>query len=102
VVARLPQDVRWILWDLDFERLDTEADADSISARVVEHGRLSDVRTILKLYGPDRIRRFFREMAHPIVSERARQFWRAYFLAEDESWPSPPNWRKSSAAPWID
>jgi hypothetical protein len=99
---RVPEPVRWALWDLDVERLDADADADSVLARVLEHGRLSDVRVILGLYGPERILRFFREVAHPLVTERTRQFWRSYFHAENETWPSPPDWRKSSAAPWID
>jgi hypothetical protein len=101
VIAALPEELRSVLWDLDFERLDPEIDADSIMARVLEHGRLSEVRRILEIYGPERIQRFFRDAAHPVVSERTRQFWRAYFRAEEEAWPSPPAWRKSSAAPWI-
>ncbi len=102
VLSKLPQALKWVLWDLDFERLVPEADADSIIARVMEHGRLADVRAILALYGQDRILRFFRQSAHPIVSDRTRHFWRAYFHAEDESWPHPPAWRKNNAAPWID
>lgn len=97
----LPPEIRWVLWDLDVEDLDPERDADSVIARVLEYARLSDVRTLLDYYGRERIHRFFRDAASPIVSDRTRQFWRAYFHAEDEPWPSPPDWRKSSAAPWI-
>lgn len=99
---RVPVEIAWTLWDLDVAGLDLDADADSILARVLEHGRLSDVRAVLALYGAERVRRFFEDVAHPIVTERTRQFWRAYFGAEDDSWPRPPSWRKSSAAPWID
>lgn len=98
---RIPEALRWLLWDLEFERLDADADADSILARVLENGRLADVQLVLALYGPPRVHRFFREIAHPLVTERTRRFWRAYFRAEDEPWPSPPDWRQSSAAPWI-
>jgi hypothetical protein len=99
---RLPEGIRWVLWDLDFDCLRPEEDADSVIARVLEHGRLSDVRALLAFYGRDRIARFFRTTAHPIISDRTRSFWRAYFHAEEEPWPSPPAWRKNNAAPWID
>lgn len=103
MVSRLPEALRSVLWDLDFDHLDVVADADSIIARVLEHGRLTDVRAVLQLYGSERILAFFRGAAHhPIVSERTRQFWRAYFHAEEESWPKRPDWRTSSGAPWID
>src|SRR5690606_7839091 len=46
-MRRLPEEIRWVLWDLDFDRLDADADADSILARTLEHGRLSDVRAVL-------------------------------------------------------
>lgn len=99
---RLPEEVRWVLWDLDFDSLDVDVDADSILARTLENGRLSDVRALLSLYGPERILRFFRESAHPLISNRTRQFWYAFFRLENEAWPVPPSWRKNSSAPWID
>ncbi|MBI4955400.1 MAG: hypothetical protein HY908_25480 [Myxococcales bacterium] len=102
MLRRPPEDLGWVLWDLDVAELDLEAHADSILARVLEHGRLCDVRSVLEIYGPDRIHRFFREAAHPIISERTRGFWRAYFCAEDEPWPSPPAFRQSKSAPWLD
>lgn len=89
------------LWDLDVEALDLDRDAEAIMARVLEHGRLADVRWLLRQYGSERIRQFFRSYAHPIVSHRTRTFWHAYF-EEMTPWPAPPTWRKSSAAPWID
>lgn len=101
-MGRVPEQLRWVLWDLAVDELETERHADSIIARVLEYGRLSDVRALLSIYEPERILRFFRESAHPLVTERTRQFWRAFFRAEDETWPTPPSWRTSSAAPWID
>ena len=98
----LPESIRWLFWDLDFDALDRERDADSILARVLESGRLADVRVILGLYGTERVHRFFRDVAHPIISDRTRAFWRAFFKAENEPWATPPAFRKNSAAPWID
>ena len=94
--------MRWLFWDVDFDALDTEAHADAVFPRVLENGRLEDVRALLAIYGGERIHRFFRDIAHPIISERTRTFWRAFFNAEDEPWATPPPFRSSSAAPWID
>ncbi len=98
----LPESMRWLFWDLDFDGLDAERDADAILARVLESGRLEDVRALLSQYGDERIHRFFRDVAHPLISARTRTFWRAFFHAENESWAMPPSFRTSNAAPWID
>lgn len=100
--VKLSPSLRWLFWDLDFDAVDPEAHADAVLARVLEAGRLDDVRLVIDLYGLERILRFFREVGHPNISERTRQFWRAFFHAEEESWASPAAWRKSSSAPWID
>lgn len=101
-MGALPESMRWLFWDVDFDDLDVETQADAILARVLEGGRLEDVRALLSLYGPDRIHRFFRDVAHPMISPRTRTFWRAYFEAEDEPWATLPAFRTTNAAPWID
>jgi len=98
----LEEGMRWLFWDLDFDALDVDEHADAILPRVLESGRLEDVRAILALYGPERIHRFFREVAHPLIGERTRAFWRAFFDAENEPWPTPPDFRTHDAAPWLD
>jgi hypothetical protein len=98
----LPESLRWIFWDVDFDALRLDEHADAIQARVLEFGRLEDVRAILAIYGPDRVHRFFREVGHPLISPRTRAFWRAFFQAEDEPWATPPAFRTSNAVPWID
>ena len=40
----LPESVNVLLWDLDLGTIDPVADADAILARVLEYGRLDDVR----------------------------------------------------------
>jgi hypothetical protein len=100
-VADLPASLRWLFWDVDFDAIDPAAQADAVLARVLENGRLEDVRVLLSLYGTDRILRFFRETAHPLISGRTRQFWRAFFHAENEPWATPPAFRTSRGAPWI-
>jgi hypothetical protein len=94
--------MRWLFWDLDFDSLDVQVHADAVLARVLENGRLQDVRALLAIYGKERIHSFFRDVGHPLIGERTRGFWRAFFHAENERWQSAPSFRTSSAAPWID
>lgn len=101
-MAAPAQSVRWLFPEVDFESLDTDAHADYVLARVLERGRLEDVKWAIAALGMARIHQFFREVGHPEISDRTRCFWRAVFQAEDEQWPSPPSWRRSSSAPWID
>jgi hypothetical protein len=97
---KLPRRLRWLFWEVDFLDLDTRADADFILGRVLEHGRLADVRWAIDTYGLRRIHRFFRDSGDPELSERTIQFWRALFGAEGETWRRPPAWRKRSRALW--
>lgn len=101
-MAALPESMRWLFWDVDFDALDGETQADAILARVLEEGRLEDVRALLDLDGRDRIHTFFRDVGHPLIGARTRAFWRAFFAAEDESWAMPPAFRTASSAPWVD
>ena len=98
----LPKGLHWLFWETDPERVDVEKDANYVIARVVEHGRMDDVDWVLATYGDDRVHRFFKESAHPELSPRTLSFWRAYFRAKDETWASPPAFRKTSSAPWVD
>lgn len=99
---KLPQRLKWVFWDVDFARLDVERDASSIMARALELGRMEDVRVLMRIYAEEQRLAFFREGAHPLVSERTRSFWEAYFGVENGQWPRPPACRQSNAAPWID
>ena len=95
-----PEDMRWLFWEVDFDSLDVNGDTDYILARLLEHGRLVDVRWAIRTYGLDRIHRFFREVGHPELSPSTLSFWRALFEAKDEVWKQPPAWRRNSAVPW--
>lgn len=100
--AKVPKRMRWLFWNVDFDKLDVNRDIDAILARVLEFGRLEDVRWALRTYGRERIHTFFRTVGSPEISERTVTFWRAVFRAKGEAWPRPPAWRRSSSAPWID
>lgn len=102
VVAKVPKRFHWVFWDVDPRALDTSKSADYIIPRILEFGRLVEVRWLIGTYGMDGIHRFLRDVGHTELSERTLRFWRAALHAKDEAWASPPAWRKSSAAPWID
>jgi hypothetical protein len=101
-VAKVPKPHRWVFWDVDAASLDTARDAGYILPRVLEFGRLVEVRWAIATYGMEGIHRFLRDVGHTELSERTLCFWRAALKAKDETWASPPAWRKSSGAPWID
>lgn len=99
-MATVPEKHRWLFWDVDAATLDVERDADYILPRVLERGAIDDVRWVIATCGLLSIHRFLREVGHPELSERTLRFWRALLKAEDEEWTSPPDWRKTSSAPW--
>jgi hypothetical protein len=90
-----------LFWNVEFEKLDVVRDADFILERVLERGRLADVRWAVGRYGLDRLRRFFRDAPRPEMSPRTLRFWRVALHAEKEPWPEPSAWRRSSSVPWI-
>jgi hypothetical protein len=101
-IRTMPPELRWLFWEANFDELEAERDADFVLPRVLEHGRLVDVQWAIGEYGLPRIHRFFRDKGHPELSRRTVAFWRTVFDAEEETWASPPRWRASSAAPWVD
>ncbi len=101
-MAQIPKPYHWLFWDTDARKLDTKQAQNYILPRVLEFGRLEEVRWIIATYGLDTIHAFLRDVGHPELSPRTLAFWRAVFKAQDETWASPPAFRKSSAAPWID
>jgi hypothetical protein len=100
-VPKVPKRFRWVFWEVDASALDTAASADYIIPRVLEFGGIEEVRWLIATYGMAGIHRFLREVGHPELSERTLRFWRAALKAKHETWASPPDWRKSSGAPWI-
>ncbi|HSN86037.1 MAG TPA: hypothetical protein VL025_04730 [Thermoanaerobaculia bacterium] len=101
-MAKVPKRFRWVFWDVDTGALDTASGRDYIIPRVLELGRLEEVRWLIGTYGMDGIHQFLREVGHPELSRRTLGFWRAALKAEGETWASPPEWRRSKAAPWVD
>ena len=96
----VPGEIRWLFWDADVDSIDIERDADGVLARVLERGRLAEVRWALGTYGPERIHRFFEAGGHPCISRRTLSFWKAYFETEGKSWRAKASFRTSSSIPW--
>jgi hypothetical protein len=82
----LPSSLHWLFWEAVAETIDVERDADYVIPRILEFGRLADVRWGLQAYGAERIHRFLRDVGHPELSPRTLAFWRAFFRAEGEAW----------------
>ena len=98
---RVPAEFRWLFWEVDFPALDATRDADFILTRILEFGRMEEVRWAIQTYGMPRIHVYFQTAPHPELSEQTLSFWRSALNAQEESWPLPPDWRKSSTAPWV-
>lgn len=93
--------MHWVFWDVDIEHLDLDRDKAYILARILEFGRLCDVKWAMKTYGPDQIHDFFKNTGHPETSDRTLAFWRAFFKTPGEEWQTSAPFRKHSSAPWI-
>ena len=75
------------------EDVDPEDHAAFVIARVLDRGTVRSVGALLRHYGRDRIRSFFREGGAARVAPRTVPLWAAYLdLAPDECVPrsSPP------------
>jgi hypothetical protein len=95
----IPSAQRRLFWDIDPEELSLCRDADYVIARILEHGRMDDVRWLLARFGRDRIHSFLRDRGSPELSDRTLGFWRAALHAESERWPERPSFR-IRPAPW--
>jgi hypothetical protein len=74
--------------DVRPEDVDSEAHAAFVIARVLDFGTVRSVRALLRHYGPDRMRAFFREGGVDRVSGRTVPLWAAFLdLATDECTP---------------
>lgn len=98
--GQLPADLRWLFPEVDFVALDAERDRAFVLGRVLERGRLADVRWALETYGDAGVLAFLRHSGCVELSSRTLGFWRAYFKAENESWNTPPAWRRNNSAHW--
>jgi hypothetical protein len=98
----VPAERAWLFWDVDPDEIEVERDARYVTSRVLEHGRLADVRWLVEQYGLEGIRAFFENGGHPELSGPTLSLWRAVFDVAGGAWPTQPSWRTSSAAPWID
>lgn len=74
-MSSVPESLRWLFWDLDVEHVDLEEHCAAVLGRVLENGRLCDVRLVLEIYGTRRIREFFRDGGYPLLSERTRCYF---------------------------
>lgn len=98
----VPAEHRWLFWDVDPDAIDLPRDRRYVLARVLERGRLCDVRWAVAVYGLDAVREFFVEGGHPELSRATVALWSAFFGQQGDKWQNASEWRKSSSAPWVD
>ena len=74
--------------DVRPQDVDPDGHAAFVIARVLDHGTVRSVGALLRYYGPDRLRAFFREGGAARVSRRTVPLWAAFLkLAPDECIP---------------
>lgn len=98
----IPQSLAWLFPEHRASALDPERDHRVILSRVLEQGRLEDVRWCVLHYGLDQIHAFLRDEGHPELSPRTLALWRAALKAKDEVWTTPRRSRLRNVAPWPD
>ena len=98
--AKLPESMRWLFWELDFDGTDFSACYRTVAARVLERGRLQDVRWLLDHGGYEGVHTYFRHYGDVEISARTTTFWRLVLNAKDEPWSEPPAWKRSKSSPW--
>ena len=98
--ATLPPEVHWLFWDFEVEAVDWSQRYRVVAARILERGRIADVRWLLEFGGLDAVRRFFRHHGHVEVSPKTEQSWRLLLNAEGEPWKQSRKSRHSSSSPW--
>ena len=81
--------------------VDPIAHADFVIARVLERGTLRSVRALLRAYGVEGVRRFFRESGVDQVSARTVSLWMAYLHLRPDECTSRSS-RMPSARYWND
>jgi len=89
----VPVEHVWLFWDVDPRAIDLARDRRYVLGRVLERGRLTDVRWAVSQYGLDGVRAFFQAGAHPDLSRKTRSFWRAFFKVTGDEWPDASSFR---------
>ncbi|HYU16606.1 MAG TPA: hypothetical protein VEL05_11060 [Candidatus Acidoferrum sp.] len=104
-MASLPREIldeaQVLFHDVRPGDMDPERHASFVIARVLDRGSMESVRALLRHYGVEGIREFFRQGGAGRVSRRTIPLWAAYLqLTEDECAPrSSPN---RSSPFWTD
>ncbi|MCG8558031.1 MAG: hypothetical protein MJD61_22505 [Proteobacteria bacterium] len=96
----VPEEHHWVFWDVDPSEIDLEGDSTYVIARVLEKGRMAEVRWLMRTYGLSSIHRVLATAANPELSPRTLAMWRVVLDAKDEPWANPPAWRQRSSIPW--
>jgi len=84
----LPENLRPLFWDVDFQTVGTQKHSSFIIARIMELGDEPEVRYMLTTFTRDKIIKAFR--GNRSLSQRSRNFWRLFLdLEEPACIPKP-------------
>ncbi len=87
--------------DVRPDGVDAEEHASFVIARVLDRGSMASVRALLRHYGVERVRDFFRQGGAGRISRRTVPLWAAYLqLTEDECAPTSSPIRRTPY--WTD
>jgi hypothetical protein len=75
-VERIPDELRPLFWDCDFERLQWPADRDFITARVLASGEWDAVQWLRRTAGDDAIEEWLKRRKGGGLSPEQLRFWK--------------------------
>ncbi|HWB16316.1 MAG TPA: hypothetical protein VG538_07900 [Vicinamibacterales bacterium] len=95
--AEILDEASALFHDVRVEDIDPQQHDAFVIARVLDYGTMRSVRALLRYYGRERIRAFFRGGGAPRVSRRTRPLWMAALsLTPDECAPTSSLRRNST------
>ncbi len=75
-MAKVPKQFREVFWEVDAEKLDTEAYPEYIMERILEYGTLEGVKWLRKTFGDEKIKQYVTSRrARRRLSTRTINFW---------------------------
>ena len=99
-MAQLPREIlaesTRLFHDVRAEDIDAETHADFVIARVLDRGTMASVGALLRYYGTERIRDFFRRGGTRRLSARTVPIWVAYLKLEPDECTPRSSLRRSS------
>jgi hypothetical protein len=72
--------LKLLFWDYDLEAIDFQTSNKFIIERVLEKGNFENVKTLLKMYGEEKILNIINNSTN--ISKATQNFWNLYFKSK--------------------